>query len=107
MSKKTLLVLSFLFGSAIALSVFAQSQSPTSSQSGSTQQIQPGYPSSSIDNQGITGYRLGPGDLLDVRVFGQPDLNSTVEIDDEVTISSLPFIELLISAKFTSEQGVQ
>jgi len=107
MSKKTLLVLAFLFGSAVTLSVFAQSQSPTSSQSGSTPQIQPGYPSSSIDNMGVTGYRLGPGDLLDVRVFGQPDLNSTVEIDEDGNISSLPFIEQPIPAKCRSEKEVQ
>ena len=107
MSKKTFVVFAILFGSAITLSVFAQSQSPTSSQSSSTQQIQPGYSSSSIDNQGITGYRLGPGDLLDVRVFGQPDLNSTVEIDEEGNISSLPFIEQPIPAKCRSEKEVQ
>jgi len=107
MSKKTLLVFAVLFGSAITLSVFAQSQSPTSSQSSSTQQIQPGYPSSSIDNQGIIGYRLGPGDILDVRVFGQPDLNSTVEIDEEGNISSLPFIEQPIAAKCRSYKEVQ
>src|ERR1700745_1075190 len=106
MNRKTLLVLASLFGSLVAVSVFAQSQSPSSSQSGAPQ-IQPGYQPSSIDNQGIVGYRLGPGDLLDVRVFGEPDLNSTVEIDEDVNISAWPFIEDPIPAKCRSEKEVQ
>ena len=60
-----------------------------------------------IDNQGIRRYRLGPGDILDVRVFGQPDLNSTVEIDEDGNISSLPFIEDPIPAKCRNEKEVQ
>ena len=46
-----------------------------------------------VDGQGIKNYLLGPGDMLDVRVFGQPDLNSTVEIDSDGNISSLPFLD--------------
>src|SRR5438270_5183460 len=37
-------------------------------------------PASSADTQGIRRYVLGPGDTLDVRVFGQPDLNWTGEV---------------------------
>jgi polysaccharide export outer membrane protein len=63
--------------------------------------------SSSIDDQGIGRYLLGPGDILDVRVFGQGDLNSTVEIDSDGNISSLPFIETPIPAKCRTEKDVQ
>src|ERR1700752_3097673 len=59
------------------------------------------------DNQGIRRYRLGPGDVLDVRVFGQQDLNSTVEIDEDGNISSLPFVEEPIPAKCRNEKEVQ
>ena len=47
----------------------------------------------SVDNQGIRNYLLGPEDLIDVRVFGQPDLNAIAEVDSEGNISSLPFLE--------------
>jgi polysaccharide export outer membrane protein len=62
---------------------------------------------SAIDGQGIKDYRLGPGDVLDVRVFGQSDLNATVEIDSDGNISSLPFLESPISAKCRTEKEVQ
>jgi polysaccharide biosynthesis/export protein len=78
------------------------------------QQSQPGVPQnpvseqvSSIDNQGIRNYLLGPGDVLDVRVFGQPDLNSVVEIDGDGNISSLPFLETPIRAQCRNEKEVQ
>jgi polysaccharide export outer membrane protein len=60
-----------------------------------------------MDSQGIRRYRVGPGDLLDVRVFGQPDLNSTVEIDEDGNISSLPFVEDPIPAKCRNEKEIQ
>jgi polysaccharide biosynthesis/export protein len=62
---------------------------------------------SSIDNQGIRNYLLGPGDILDVRIFGQPDLNSTVEVDSDGNISSLPFLEAPVRAKCRTEKEVQ
>ena len=60
-----------------------------------------------IDNQGIRNYLLGPGDTLDVRVFGQSDLNAIVEVDSDGNISSLPFIESPIAAKCRTEKEVQ
>lgn len=62
---------------------------------------------SSVDSQGIRNYLLGPGDILDVRIFGQPDLNSTAEVDSEGNISSLPFLEEPIRAKCRTEKEVQ
>src|SRR6185503_15708061 len=52
-------------------------------------------------------HRLGAGDILDVRVFGQPDLTSMVEVDEDGNISSLPFIEEPIPAKCRNEKEVQ
>jgi polysaccharide biosynthesis/export protein len=51
-----------------------------------------------VDNQGLKNYLVGPGDVLDVRVFGQPDLNSVVEIDSDGNISSLPFLDPIPAA---------
>jgi polysaccharide export outer membrane protein len=78
------------------VSVQAQDQAPPPTQA-----------SSSVDNQGIRNYLLGPGDILDVRIFGQPDLNSTAEIDSDGNISSLPFLENPIPAKCRTEKEVQ
>jgi len=66
-----------------------------------------GSNSGSVDSQGIRHYLLGPGDVLDVRVFGQPDLSSIVEIDAEGNVSSLPFLEKPISAQCRTEKDVQ
>jgi polysaccharide export outer membrane protein len=74
-----------------------QQQSPTESPS---QQA-------SLDVQGIKAYLLGPGDVLDVRVFGQPDLSSQVQIDSDGNISSLPFLETPIKAKCRTDKQVQ
>jgi polysaccharide biosynthesis/export protein len=60
-----------------------------------------------VDNQGIRNYLLGPGDLLDVRVFGQPDLNTIAEVDSDGNISSLPFLETPIRARCRTEKEVQ
>jgi polysaccharide biosynthesis/export protein len=60
-----------------------------------------------VDSQGIRNYLLGPGDVLDVRVFGQSDLSSIVEIDSDGNISSLPFLETPIRAQCRSEKEVQ
>lgn len=102
--KKILIPLVALFGCYTVISVLAQSQSQQQSQP-TAPVYQPG--SSSIDEQGIRGYRLGPGDILDVRIWGQPDLNSTVEIDEDGNISSLPFIEDPIPAKCRTEKDIQ
>jgi polysaccharide export outer membrane protein len=62
---------------------------------------------SSVDNQGIRNYLLGPGDVLDVRVFGEPNLSAVVEIDGDGAITSLPFLEAPIRAKCRTEKDVQ
>ncbi len=62
---------------------------------------------SSVDTQGVKKYLLGPGDTLDVRVFGQPDLNWVGEVDAEGKLSALPFIEKPISAQCRTEKEVQ
>lgn len=60
-----------------------------------------------VDNQGLKNYLAGPGDILDVRVFGQPDLNSLVEIDSDGNLSSLPFLEKPIPAACRTEKEIQ
>jgi polysaccharide export outer membrane protein len=82
-------------------------------QSGSSSSSQDGpqtggtSPNSTVDGQGIRNYLLGPGDTLDVRVFGQADMNAIVEIDSDGNVSSLPFLDHPIPAKCRTEKDVQ
>lgn len=65
-------------------------------------------PSSGMDIQGSKAYLLGPGDVLDIRVFGQPELStSNAQIDSEGNLSSLPFLETPISAKCRTDKQIQ
>ena len=100
MNKKLLFLLCGIFLLSGLLTVAAQSTSQNPSPEGQPASL-------AVDNQGGNRYRLGPGDLLDVRVFGQSDLNSTVEIDEDGNITSLPFIEDPIPAKCRNEKEVQ
>jgi polysaccharide biosynthesis/export protein len=63
--------------------------------------------SSSLDISGIKKYLLGPGDVLDIRFFGQSDLNASAMIDSDGNISSLPFLEKPVFAKCRTEKEVQ
>ena len=99
MSKRLLIICCLLFAVPSVVAVLAQNQSIGAPDF----QTAP----SGVDNQGVRHYRLGPGDLLDVRVFGQPDLNSQVDIDEDGNISSLPFIEDPIPARCRNEKEVQ
>src|SRR6266481_6204461 len=98
MSTKSLIFAAILVSFALGFSVIAQEQS---------QGPVLGSTGASVDSQGIRNYLLGPGDVLDVRVFGQPDLSSQVEIDAEGNISSLPFLEAPIRAQCRTDKEVQ
>jgi polysaccharide export outer membrane protein len=64
--------------------------------------------SSSMDIQGSKAYLLGPGDVLDIRVFGQPELSTShAQIDSEGNLSSLPFLEQPIPAKCRTDKQIQ
>ncbi len=101
MNIKQSLVLVLALMCAFAGSVYAQESQP--------QQTAPpaGSQSSGLDIQGIKTYLLGPGDVVDVRVFGQPELSSTASIDGDGNLSSLPFLETPIKAKCRSDKDIQ
>jgi polysaccharide export outer membrane protein len=98
MSKRTLIIFAVVFGLGVLSTVLAFAQSPQSA---------PDPQASAMDSQGPKRYRVGPGDILEVRVFGQADLTSTVEIDEDGNISSLPFVEDPIPAKCRNEKEIQ
>jgi len=84
-------------------SVYAQESQPQPQQTSAP----PASQSSSLDIQGIKTYLLGPGDVVDVRVFGQPELSSTAQVDGDGNLSALPFLETPIRAKCRTDKEVQ
>lgn len=99
MKVKQLLVLVIGF---VCMAGAIQAQEPPQQPSTSTIAQPPG-----LDIQGMKSYLLGPGDVLDIRVFGQPDLTSSVQVDSDGNLSSLPFLETPIRAKCRSDKDVQ
>lgn len=102
MKVKLSLIVAIAFVFSVAM--FAYAQEPQQQQ-----QSPPPAPQgpSPLDIQGIKSYLLGPGDVLDVRVFGQPELSSSVQVDSDGNLSSLPFLEKPIVAKCRSDKDVQ
>jgi polysaccharide export outer membrane protein len=102
MKVKQSLVLAIVCACLLVGLVHAQDPQQESSAPPPVPQQSPG-----LDVQGIKSYPLGPGDVLDVRVFGQPDLSSTVQVDSDGNLSSLPFLETPIKAKCRTDKDVQ
>jgi polysaccharide export outer membrane protein len=100
MKIKLLLIVTICSVCLVAGLVHAQEPQQTTSTPSTPQ-------SSALDVQGIKSYLLGPGDVLDVRVFGQPELSSSVQVDSDGNISSLPFLETPIPAKCRTDKQVQ
>ena len=88
-------------------SVIAQQQSPGAPPPQPMVVQQPVSAQVSLDAMGVRRYVLGPGDTLDVRVFGQPDMNWQGEVDSDGNLSSLPFIEKPIPAQCRTEKDVE
>jgi polysaccharide export outer membrane protein len=99
MKTKKSLLLVIAFVCALAGSVCAQETQP--------EQTSAPPPSPGMDIQGIKKYLLGPGDVVDVRVFGQPDLSSTAQVDSDGNLSALAFLEAPIRAKCRTDKEVQ
>lgn len=105
--KKKLSLVAILVSLTVPMLVKPQEpQSAPSVSSQDTYRPASGSPST-VDNQGIRNYLLGPGDVIDVRVFGQPDLSSMVEVDSDGNLSSLPFLEAPIPARCRTEKSLQ
>lgn len=104
MKLKLSLIMAAAFVCSLAMLAYGQEQQQQ-------QQQNPAQPSqgqsSPLDIQGIKSYLLGPGDVLDVRVFGQPDLSSSVQVDSDGNLSSLPFLEKPIVAKCRTDKEIQ
>jgi polysaccharide export outer membrane protein len=60
----------------------------------------------SVDAAGVKKYLLGTGDVLDLRVYNEPQFNGTLVVDDEGNVS-VPFVEQSISAQCRSDREVK
>jgi polysaccharide biosynthesis/export protein len=100
MKTKKSLLLVIAIVCALAGSVYAQESQPQ-------QPSGPPPETPGLDIQGIKTYLLGPGDVVDVRVFGQPELSGTAQVDGDGNLSSLPFLETPIRAKCRTDKEVQ
>ncbi|MDQ1708269.1 MAG: polysaccharide biosynthesis/export protein [Pyrinomonadaceae bacterium] len=93
---------------SLALPMWVRPQEPQSAPPAPSQDsYRPSAGPASVDNQGIRNYLLGPGDVVDVRVFGQSDLSSMAEVDSDGNLSSLPFLERPIPARCRTEKALQ
>jgi len=99
MNKSLLFVVTFVC--LLAGSVYAQESQPQQTSA------PPPSQSSGMDIQGLKTYLLGPGDVVDVRVFGQPELSSSAQVDGDGNLSALPFLETPIRAKCRTDKDVQ
>jgi polysaccharide biosynthesis/export protein len=99
-----LFVLTFL---SLTPALQAQQQQSPSAAPPQPMVVQPTSSQVSMDAMGVRRYLLGPGDTLDVRVFGQPDLNWQGEVDSDGNLSSLPFVEKPIPARCRTDKEVE
>jgi polysaccharide export outer membrane protein len=60
----------------------------------------------SLDGMGVKRYVLGPGDVLDLRVYNEPQFNGPLVVDDEGNIA-IPFIEQPIRAQCRSDREIK
>jgi polysaccharide export outer membrane protein len=100
-----LLVIAFLY--VFAGSVYAQESQSQQSQQSQQTSAPPASQNPGLDVQGIKTYLLGPGDVVDVRVFGQPELSGIAAVDGDGYLSTLAFLETPILAKCRTDKEVQ
>jgi polysaccharide export outer membrane protein len=101
-----MLLLFFCAASQLFAQDSSQAGAAQTNTTATTAQGANGVMPASLDNQGIRNYVLGPGDTLDVRVFGQQDFNTVADVDGDGNIS-LPFVEKPIAARCRSEREIQ
>jgi polysaccharide export outer membrane protein len=88
----------------LALTALAQSDGGSSSQVPVVNTSSSGP--ASLDAMGVKKYLLGPGDVLDLRVYNEPQFNGLLVVDDEGNIT-VPFVETPISAQCRSDREIK
>jgi polysaccharide biosynthesis/export protein len=96
-----LLVLALCCAAAV---VVAQDGGAPASQGAVVGTASSGAPS--LDGMGVKKYLLGPGDVLDLRVYNEPQFNGPLVVDDEGNVA-IPFIEAPIRAQCRSDREIK
>lgn len=82
-----------------ATSAFAQQDStspgPSPGEVGSVSSDS-GALGSALDQMGVKKYLFGPGDVLDLRVFGEPQFNDKLQVTDEGYVE-VPFLQPIVA----------
>lgn len=65
-----------------------------------------GSTDSELDNAGTHRYQVGPGDQIDIRVFGEPQFSGPIEVDEDGNIE-VPFIEEPIKVTCLTQPGIR
>jgi polysaccharide export outer membrane protein len=60
----------------------------------------------SPEGAGVKKYLLGPGDVLDLRVYNEPQFNGMLVVDDEGNVA-VPFVEKPITAQCRNDREVK
>ncbi|HEY0169533.1 MAG TPA: polysaccharide biosynthesis/export family protein [Pyrinomonadaceae bacterium] len=97
-------VLLMLALALLAASVPAQDSGGSASQVPVVNAGSSGAPS--LDSMGVKKYLLGPGDVLDLRVYNEPQFNGPLVVDDEGNVA-IPFIEAPIRAQCRSDREIK
>jgi polysaccharide export outer membrane protein len=102
-AKSVLLMLAICCVSAAAALAQQEggSSAPPTTSMGST-----GAPGGALDAMGVKKYTLGPGDVLDLRVYNEPQFNSTLVVDDEGNVT-VPFVEEPIRAQCRIDREIK
>src|SRR5437764_174294 len=102
-AKSVLLLLAVCFSASAA---FAQQQDGGASapQVPVVNTASSGAPS--LDAMGVKKYLLGPGDVLDLRVYNEPQFNSRLVVNDEGNIE-VPFVEDPIPAQCRNDREIK
>ncbi|HVF54675.1 MAG TPA: polysaccharide biosynthesis/export family protein [Pyrinomonadaceae bacterium] len=96
----------------LLLAVCCLFAAPVCAQEGSAQNVSVSgsggltTPGSALDALGVKKYLLGPGDVLDLRVFGEPQFNGTLVVNDEGNIE-VPFVDDPISARCRTDREIK
>src|SRR5688500_2694625 len=90
----------------LALCCLASAAAAQDAAGSSTQMPAVSSGSPSLDSMGVKKYLLGPGDVLDLRVYNEPQFNGPLVVDDEGNIA-IPFIEAPISAQCRSDREIK
>jgi polysaccharide export outer membrane protein len=102
--KNVLLVLAICCVSAAA--ALAQQDGGGSSSSSQVSVSTSGASGNAMDAMGVKKYMLGPGDVLDLRVYNEPQFNGTLIVNDEGNIE-VPFVEQPIRAQCRIDREIK